>query len=48
MSCAYSLVGICGGYTTFSTFSPDTYYLFEPKEYLQPGFYVVGWVVLSV
>jgi len=41
-------VGICGGYTTFSTFSLDTFYLMERGEMLAAGAYMVGSVVLSV
>jgi fluoride exporter len=41
-------VGICGGYTTFSTFSLDAFYLMERGEMLAAGAYMVGSVVLSV
>ena len=41
-------VGICGGYTTFSTFSLDVFYLMERNEALSAGAYMVGSVVLSV
>ena len=41
-------VGICGGFTTFSTFSLDTYYLIERGELAAAGFYVVASVVFSV
>jgi CrcB protein len=41
-------VGICGGYTTFSTFSLDTFYLIERGETLAAGAYMIGSVVLSV
>ena len=41
-------VGICGGFTTFSTFSLDTYYLIERGELAAAGFYIVSSVVLSI
>jgi fluoride exporter len=41
-------VGICGGYTTFSTFSLDAFYLMERGEMVSAGAYMVGSVVLSV
>ena len=41
-------VGICGGYTTFSTFSLDSFYLMERGETVAAGAYMIGSVVLSV
>jgi CrcB protein len=41
-------VGICGGFTTFSTFSLDTYYLIERGELAAAGFYVVSSVIFSI
>jgi CrcB protein len=41
-------VGICGGYTTFSTFSLDAFYLMERGEAMAAIAYMVGSVVLSV
>jgi fluoride exporter len=41
-------VGICGGYTTFSTFSLDSYYLMERGQLLLASAYMVGSVVLSI
>jgi CrcB protein len=41
-------VGICGGYTTFSTFSLDAYYLVERGENWSSLAYMMGSVVLSV
>jgi CrcB protein len=41
-------VGICGGYTTFSTFSLDAFYLMERGEAIAAVAYMVGSVVLSV
>lgn len=41
-------VGICGGYTTFSTFSLDAWYLVERGETFASAVYMIGSVVLSV
>lgn len=41
-------VGICGGYTTFSTFSLDAFYLMERGELLSSAAYMIASVVMSV
>jgi CrcB protein len=41
-------VGVLGGFTTFSTFSLDTFLLLERGLLAQAGAYIVGSVVLSV
>ena len=41
-------VGICGGFTTFSTFSLDVYVLMERGEWWLAAGYIVGSVVLSI
>jgi fluoride exporter len=41
-------VGICGGYTTFSTFSLDAWYLIERGQAWASAAYMIGSVVLSV
>src|ERR1700761_175763 len=41
-------VGICGGYTTFSTFSLDAFYLMERGELVAAGCHVIAAVVRSI
>jgi CrcB protein len=41
-------VGICGGYTTFSTFSLDAWYLIERGQILSSAAYILTSTVLSV
>lgn len=41
-------VGICGGYTTFSTFSLDAWYLIERGQTFASAVYMIASVVLSV
>ena len=42
------MVGFCGAYTTFSTYSYDTVLLLQNGAYLRAGMYAVGSVVLSL
>ena len=41
-------IGVLGGYTTFSTFSLESYMLIEKGLWAQAVFYMVGSVVLSI
>jgi CrcB protein len=41
-------IGICGGFTTFSTFSLDAVLLLERGEYAAASAYMVGSMVLAV
>lgn len=44
----FVMIGICGGYTTFSSFSIQTLELMRDGEWLQAGGNVVGSVVLCL
>ncbi len=44
----FVMVGICGGFTTFSAFSLQTLELLQSGEVLWAGAYVVGSVVLCL
>jgi fluoride exporter len=44
----FPTVGICGGFTTFSTFSLDSYYLIERGQTLASFAYIMASVALSV
>jgi fluoride exporter len=41
-------VGVCGGFTTFSTFSLDTYVLMERGDWWLAAAYVAGSMILSI
>ena len=42
------VVGVCGGYTTFSTFSLDVVTLVNRGEAVAAGLYIAGSVILSI
>ena len=45
---ALLVVGFCGGFTTFSTFSSETIGLIESGDYARAGAYVLASVVLCL
>lgn len=45
---AFLTIGVCGGYTTFSTFSLETVRLMEDGDWRRAGLYVAGSVILSI
>jgi len=44
----FLITGICGGYTTFSTFSFDGFYLLKSGSYFSFGVYAIGSLVLGL
>ncbi len=44
----FAVVGILGGFTTFSAFSLESVLLFERGQYLYAAFYVAASVILSI
>ncbi len=44
----FVVVGILGGFTTFSTFSMDAFFLFERGQYSIAGLYIAASIALSI
>lgn len=45
---AFLIIGVCGGFTTFSTFSLESYLLMQRGEMWPAAAYMAGSVVLSI
>lgn len=45
---SFLMVGVLGGFTTFSTFSADTVLLWQRGEVMQAAMYAAGSVILSI
>jgi len=45
---SFIVIGVLGGFTTFSTFSLDAYYLFERGQYSAAGLYIAASIFLSI
>ncbi len=45
---SFVIVGVLGGFTTFSTFSMDAFYLFERGQYSAFGLYVAASMLLTI
>lgn len=45
---SFLMVGVLGGFTTFSSFSADAIALIERGEYTQAAIYIVGSVLISL
>jgi CrcB protein len=45
---AFLTIGLCGGYTTFSTFSYETAVMLEDGEWSRAAMYVASSVLLSI
>lgn len=45
---AFAVVGVCGGFTTFSTFSNEAFRLIESSNWTMAALYVVGSALAGV
>lgn len=45
---AFAVIGFCGGFTTFSTFSNDVFKLFESGHLLMAAGYILGTITVGL